>query len=172
MILTKSFVETLIHDIENLPTTDEHQSNKSIFKDVSRRVRVCTTQETKEVELLLDTILNCLDSEIYFEVFEKIELSQSRPTFGTISSSNRNLAEKHLFYMRECPEFLFRHDYKQYDDIANSLGKKMLGYTSTIFEKHLPVLFSDQGKDNSREMNPYMVKNELTFFDPLYADFR
>jgi hypothetical protein len=117
------------------------------FKDVSRRVRVYTTQETKEVESLLDAILKCLDSKAYLEVFENIELSQSRAAFGAVSGS-RTLADKHLFYMRECPEFLFRHDYRKYNDIANTLGKRMLEYTTIIFEKHLPVLFSDQGNDN------------------------
>jgi len=60
--------------------------------------------------------------------------------------TNRSLALKHLFFMHECPEFLFRHDYKRYDEIANLLGKKMLGYTTTIFEKHLSILVGDQGK--------------------------
>jgi len=114
------------------------------YKDVSRRVRVCTKREPKEVELLLDPILKCLNSEFYLEVFDKIELSQTKASSRVILI-NQTLAVKHLFFMRDCPEFLFRHDYKQYDDIANSLGKKMLEYTTTIFDKHLPILVGYQG---------------------------
>jgi hypothetical protein len=143
MFLTGSFFEKLIHDIEEIFKT-ESPFNALKYKDISRRVRVCTKQEPKEVESLLNPILKCLNSEFYLEVFDKIELSQTKASSGVILI-NQTLAVKHLFFMRDCPEFLFRHDYKQYDDVANSLGKKMLEYTTTIFDKHLPILVGDQG---------------------------
>ena len=161
--LTQSTIDALIHDIETLVTGEKDSRHRMKFKDISRRVRVCTIEDTEHVGSLLNTILKCLDSKFYLEVFENIELSQSRPAFGAVST-NKTLADKHLFYMRECPEFLFRHDYKNYNDIANTLGKKMLEHTTTIFEKHLPVLFTDQGND---DFNTRIVRHRF-----LNADYR
>lgn len=137
-------MERLSVDIKHLSTT-EYPPNVSQYKDVSRRIRVCTKQDTNEVEFLIDPILKCLDSEFYRTVFDRIDLNQTKAASRAVLA-NRGLAPKQLFFMRECPEFLFRHDYKRYNDIADSLGKKMLEYTTTIFEKHLPALLGDQGK--------------------------
>lgn len=147
-LITDSFLETLIRDVEPLATT-EHPANKSIYKDVSRRVRVCTKQDTDEVEKLLDSIVKCLQSKFYLEVFRTIETAQQKEIMGAVSNKP-NLAEKHLFFMRDCPEFLFRHDHKQYIDIAESLGKKMFEYTDIIFAQHLPSFFRDHGKNINR----------------------
>ncbi|CAF2060015.1 unnamed protein product [Rotaria magnacalcarata] len=120
--LNDTFLKTLSEEIENLATTD-HSSNKLKYKNIGRNVRVVSLQETSEVESLLDPILKCLNSNFYLKVFENIELSQTKPKCGAISN-NRSLAAKHLFFMRECPEFLFRHDYKRRKETADTLGKQ------------------------------------------------
>lgn len=134
----------MIHDVEELVTT-EHPANKLIYKDVSRRVRVCTKQETEQVEKLLDPIVKCLQSKFYLEVFRTIEVAQQKEATGAVSNK-QNLADKHLFFMRECPEFLFRHNRKQYNEIAESLGRKIFEHTDVIFKAHLPSFFQDYGK--------------------------
>ncbi|CAF5138822.1 unnamed protein product, partial [Rotaria sp. Silwood1] len=65
-------------------------------------------------------IIKCLESNFYLKVYENIDLSQTKAKSGVVSN-NRCLAAKHLFFMRECPEFLIRHDYKRRKDIANTL---------------------------------------------------
>ena len=140
-LVTDTFLERLIRDIRNLSPT-EGDANKLIYKDVSRRVRVCTKEDTDQVEKLIDPIVECLESKFYLEVFQKIELSQSKK-FIVATSDKRTLADKHLFFMRECPEFIFRHNHRQYANIAESLGKKMLTHTTTIFHEHLPIYFRD-----------------------------
>ncbi|CAF1367909.1 unnamed protein product [Rotaria sordida] len=147
--LNETYLTNLSRDIEHLSTT-KYPSNALKYKNVARRVRVVAKQETKEVESLLDSVLQCLNSKFYLEVFEKIDLNKTKVT-SRATLTNCGLAEKHIFFMRECPEFLFRHDYEQRKDIANSLGKKMLEYTKTIFEQHLSILIGDEGKENVDE---------------------
>ena len=137
-------MNSLSRDIEKLSTT-EYSSNVLQYKNTGRRVRVFSKQETHDVEALLDPILKCLKSNFYLKVFENIDLNQAKAASGTMLTS-RGLAAKHLFFMRECPEFLFRHDYKRRDEIADSLGHNMLEHTETIFEQHLPILTERQGK--------------------------
>ncbi|CAF1590671.1 unnamed protein product [Rotaria magnacalcarata] len=148
--LNDTFLKTLSEEIENLATTD-HSSNKLKYKNIGRNVRVVSLQETSEVESLLDPILKCLNSNFYLKVFENIELSQTKPKCGAISN-NRSLAAKHLFFMRECPEFLFRHDYKRRKETADTLGRIMLEHTEIIFEQHLSILIGDEGKQNVDEI--------------------
>jgi hypothetical protein len=139
-------LEKLIEVIKDFSIT-EYPENKVEYKTVGQRVRVCARQENEEVKSLLDPILQCLDSEFYLQVFENIELSNIKDASGAMSS-HRGLAMKHLFFMRECPEFLFRHDYKRQDEVVDLLGQKMLGYTQTIFENHLSILIEEEGKRN------------------------
>ncbi|CAF3609168.1 unnamed protein product [Rotaria socialis] len=148
--LNETFLANLKREIEHLATT-EYDSNPSRYKNIGRNVRVVSLQETSEVESLLDPILQCLNSNFYLKVFGNIELSQSKPKYGAISN-NRPLAAKHLFFMRECPEFLFRHDYKRRKETADTLGRIMLEHTKIIFEQHLSILLGDEGKQNVDEI--------------------
>ncbi|CAF1283814.1 unnamed protein product [Rotaria sp. Silwood1] len=141
--IDETYLTHLCRDIEDL-STKEYPSNALKYKDVGRRVRVASKQELKEVELLIDPILKCLNSNFYLKVFENIELVQTKAA-STVTTSNSGLAAKHLFFMHECPEFLFRNDYNRRKDIANSLGKTILKYTETIFNQHLFILMEDNG---------------------------
>lgn len=143
-VLNDSFLTDLKQELEELAVT-EFVSNALKYKNTGRRVRVVSKQETIEVELLLDPILKCLQSNFYLKSFEKIELNEAKAVSGAMTN-NRNLAHKHLLFMRECPEFLFRHDYKQRKEIADTLGRQMLENTTTIFDQHLGVLLGDEGK--------------------------
>ncbi|CAF1313171.1 unnamed protein product [Rotaria sp. Silwood1] len=144
--INDTFLNNLQREIEHLSTT-EYDSNKLKYKNAGRRVRVVAAQETSEVEPLLDPIIKCLESNFYLKVYENIDLSQTKAKSGVVSN-NRCLAAKHLFFMRECPEFLIRHDYKRRKDIANTLGRTMLENTETIFKQHLSILIGDEGKQN------------------------
>ncbi|CAF1520601.1 unnamed protein product, partial [Rotaria sp. Silwood1] len=141
-ILDETFLTRLSRDIEDL-STNEYPSNAMKYKNTGRRVRVVSKQETKEVESILDPILECLNSNFYLKLFEKLELNQTKAT-SRVTVFNRTLAAKHLFFMHECTQFLFRHDYKRRKEVANSLGKKMLEYTKEIFDQHLSILTGDE----------------------------
>jgi hypothetical protein len=137
-------LETLINDIEDLSTI-KHESNSTKYKRVVQRVRVCTKQDTLEVESLLSPVIECLSSKFYLSVFENIELSQTKVASGGMLT-HRALAPKHIFFMRECPEFLIQHDYQRKDEMNDLLAKKMLKNTVTIFQQHLPILIQHDSK--------------------------
>ena len=122
------------------------------YKDATRRVRVCTKQDTIEVESILAPVIECLTSAYYLSVFKKIELTQAKAASGGILS-NRNLAAKHSFFMRECPEFLIQHGHHQAEQVNELLGKKMLQNTVPIFNQYLPLLTQHDGK--------WFVENDL-----------
>ncbi|CAF1358041.1 unnamed protein product [Rotaria sordida] len=149
-ILNETYITNLSRDVEEL-SRNESSISPAKYKSIGQRVRVVTKQETKEVESLLDPILKCLNSSFYLKIFENIELSHGKVISGIIQT-NRSLATKHIFFMRECPEFLFRHDYKRRKEIANSLGRKMLEHTKTIFNQHLSILIGEEGKQPVDEM--------------------
>ncbi|CAF4545793.1 unnamed protein product [Rotaria sp. Silwood2] len=148
--LNETYITNLSRDVEEL-SRNESSISPAKYKSVGQRVRVVTKQETKEVESLLDPILKCLNSSFYLKIFENIELNHGKVISGTIQT-NRSLAARHIFFMRECPEFLFRHDYKRRKEIANSLGQKMLEHTKTIFNQHLSILIEEEGKQPVDEM--------------------
>ena len=107
-----------------------------------QRIRVCSKQETNEVESLLDPIIACLISRYYIDAYETMDLSESRGAL-TLPQRSRSLANKQLFFMRECPEFVMRHDYKRQNEIRPSLCKKMLKNSRTIFEEHLSFVIGN-----------------------------
>ncbi|CAF1330516.1 unnamed protein product [Adineta steineri] len=147
--LTESFLERLTQDIIEL-STKEYQPNVLKYKDAVRRVRVCAKLETNDVESLLNPIIDCLLSEYYINVYKQIHLNQSKGDSKT-TQINGSLAYRHLFFMRECPEFLMRHDYKRQNEIRPSLSKTMLSRTAIIFAEYLPYVLS--GADNSEYKN-------------------
>ncbi len=146
--VTESFLEKLIRDIKDI-YTNAYQPNASKYKDVMRRVRVCSKQETNEVESLLDSIVACLMSRHYIDVYQEMDLSQSKGG-SRMPQNSRSLASKQLFFMRECPEFLMRHDYKRQNEIRPSLCKKMLLNTSIIFQEHLPFIIGNENIDDKK----------------------
>ncbi len=122
-----------------------YESNSTKYKRVVQRLRVCTKQNTLEVESLLAPVIECLKSRFYLSVFENIELTQAKVASGAMLN-NRTLAPKHIFFMRECPEFLIQHDYQRKDDTNDLLTTNMLQTTVTIFEQHLPILTQHDSK--------------------------
>ncbi|CAF3610923.1 unnamed protein product [Rotaria sordida] len=138
------FLEKLIQDIEHL-SKHSYKPNEQRYRDAAQQIRVCTNEETNEVEVLLDPIIACLSSKYYRDVYEKIIVS-----YAKISKSN--LAAKHLFFMRDCPEFLLRHDYKRQDEVAALLCMKMLNNAEFILEQNLPSL-NDSEEDEEIKKN-------------------
>ncbi|CAF2780056.1 unnamed protein product [Rotaria sp. Silwood2] len=136
------FLEKLIRDIDHL-SKHGYQPNEQRYKDAAQQIRVCTTEETNEVESLLDPIIACLSSKFYRNVYEKVIINQFK-----ISKSN--LAAKHLFFMRDCPEFLIRHDYKRQDEVATLLCTDMLKHAEFIFEQNLPNPTENEGEEETR----------------------
>jgi hypothetical protein len=139
-------VERLVQDIKDM-CTKEYPPNVLKYKEAVRRIRICTKQETDEVEVLLNPVIACLTSDYYLKSYQTIDFTQKKIN-SRAKQSDRTLAAKQIFYMRECPEFLSRHDYKRQKEIATSLFQIMLKNAQTIFNQHLPVIIGDEGQSN------------------------
>jgi hypothetical protein len=48
--------------------------------------------------------------------------------------STRILALKHLFFMRECPDFLIEHHYQRKEQLKDLFVKRTLKHTEAIFQ--------------------------------------
>ncbi|CAF1468658.1 unnamed protein product [Rotaria sp. Silwood1] len=124
-----------------------YRSDEQRYRDAAQQIRVCTTEETNEVESLLDPIIACLSSKFYRNVYENLIVNY-------VKVSKSNLAAKHLFFMRDCPEFLFRHDYKRQDEVAALLCTEMLNNAGFILEQNLPNL--NNNEDDETTMNVHI----------------
>ncbi|CAF3730254.1 unnamed protein product [Rotaria sp. Silwood1] len=140
------FLKKLIQDIEHL-SKHNYRSDEQRYRDAAQQIRVCTTEETNEVESLLDPIIACLSSKFYRNVYENLIVNY-------VKVSKSNLAAKHLFFMRDCPEFLFRHDYKRQDEVAALLCTEMLNNAGFILEQNLPNL--NNNEDDETTMNVHI----------------
>ncbi|CAF1587535.1 unnamed protein product, partial [Adineta ricciae] len=137
--LTKEILSKLIGDIDTISWRG-YRFDENDYKRVSKSLRICTKQNTQEVESLIKPVIKCLNSSNYMEVFENVELSGGKLASGSIHT-NRSLAARHLFFMRECPEFLIQHHYpEESESEMKSLMDNMMSNTRRIFQDHLHVV--------------------------------
>jgi hypothetical protein len=142
--LTKEFLDILIKDIQEL-SYKEYPVNTSKYIRAGQRVRSCTKQSTYEVKSLLSPVVDCLKSEFYLNVFKNIELAKTKVASGALLS-NRSLAPKHIFFMRECPDFLIQHGHVRKEKVNDLLANLMLKNTITIFQQHLSIVTQSNSK--------------------------
>ncbi|CAF3165864.1 unnamed protein product [Rotaria socialis] len=142
VFLRGSFLEKLIFDIDHL-SKHGYPSNEQRYKNTAQQIRVCSTEETDDVESLLGPIIACLSSKFYRDVYTTIDVNH-------VKISNSNLAPKQLFFMRDCVEFLIRHDYKRQDEIASILCPNMLENAGLIFDQHLPILTENEDDEETK----------------------
>jgi hypothetical protein len=127
--LTQPFFNTLIRAIEDL-SQNEYSLCHIKYKIADRFVRLCSQLEI--VDILLNPILKCLQSKNYRHALESVEIDQIQ------------LYPKQLFFLHECPQFIIQHNFLQQEQIVNSLCKKFIDMTKTVFDKH----FLTTGKDH------------------------
>lgn len=136
-------MKKLLKDMKDM-TTNEYPPNGSEYKEIVRRIHICTKHDTNEVEVLLSSVIACLNSDYYLKSYQKIDLTQKKSD-SRAEKNDKTLAPKQIFYMRECPEFLSRHDYKRQKEISISLSEIMLKNTETIFNQCLLAFIGDEG---------------------------
>lgn len=170
--LNESFLDKLIGDINYLLRTPKCDASSTKYKDVVRRLRACTKQATSLVIPLLEPVTECLTSSFYSKVFENIELTRTKAVSGALAIQ-RTLAPKHIFFMRECPEFYIQHsnyektntkdrDEENCSEKGNEkdgiqLIRKMLESTDTIFQIYLPILIRYNSKSPRDIIRKYAV---------------
>jgi hypothetical protein len=121
LFLTQSFFNSLIHAIEDI-SQNEYSLGHIKYKIADRFVRLCSQLEI--VDILLNPILKCLQSKNYRHVLESVQDDQLQPY------------PKQLFFLHECPQFIIQHNFLQQEQVVNSLCKKFIVMTKTVFDKY------------------------------------
>lgn len=123
VILTKSFLNKLVRSIDDL-SQNEYSPYHVKYKVIDRLVRLCS--KLNIANPLLASMLKCLRSKIYREVFTTIEPEQFR------------LNPKQLFFIYECTQFIIQHEFEQQERIPQLLCQTMIDVTSSIVDNILP----------------------------------
>lgn len=121
VFLTKSLFDTLIRATEDL-SRNEYTPCHVKYKVVNRLVRLCSRLDI--VDILLSPIMKCLQSKNYLNAFKTVEVNQTQ------------FYPKQLFFIYECPQFIIQHNFIQQEQVANSLCKRYIKATKSLFNEH------------------------------------
>jgi hypothetical protein len=121
IFLTASFLDKVARAIDDL-SQNEYSPYHVRYKVLDRLVRLCSKLDIADV--LLDSVVKCLCSKFYQQVFETIKFDQIR------------LNPKQLFFIYQCPQFIIQHQFAKQKKIPSFLCKALIDATKSIFDKH------------------------------------
>ncbi|CAF1544300.1 unnamed protein product, partial [Adineta steineri] len=127
IFLTSTFFDKLRRAIEDLSETG-YPSYHVKYKVIDRLVRLCS--KINSVDPICDSIVKCLCSNMYYQMFATIELGQIR------------LTPKQLFFIYRCPQLIIRHEFISQEIIPKLLCPVMIAKTKFIMDQ----VFLDNGK--------------------------
>jgi hypothetical protein len=133
------FIKKFIRILKNDIVINEYESYDIKYKVLNRLLHLFSKLNYTDHELILDSVLQCIESEIYINLYKTIQFSQPI------------LTPKQLFFMYQCPKFICQCRHKQQDEIIRMLCKSIVGYGSVIFEKHLPIVFNEDNENNKED---------------------
>ncbi|CAF2638592.1 unnamed protein product [Rotaria sp. Silwood2] len=136
IFLTKSFFEKFIKIITDDLIINDYQPFHVKYKVIHRLLHLCIELNGIDHNLLIDPIIQCLNSNFYFDAFKTIDLRQS--TFNP----------KQLFFICECEEFIIQRCLKRQDEISNILCPPMLEYSRDILKQHMPISLEGEDLEN------------------------
>jgi hypothetical protein len=122
VFLTSTFFDKLRRGIDDL-SQNEYPPYHIKYKVIDRLVRLCSKMNV--VDLLCDSIVKCLCSNLYYQVYAMIEPEQVR------------LTPKQLFFIYRCPQFIIRHEFRQPERISKLLCPVMVSKTKLIIDQVL-----------------------------------
>ncbi|CAF2946201.1 unnamed protein product [Rotaria sp. Silwood2] len=126
IFFTELFIKKFVRIIEDDIAINNYESYHIKYKIIDRLLRVCIKLNDIDKKLILDSIVKCVESKIYLNLYKTIDISQPI------------LTPKQSFFMCQCPKFIRLCSRKRQDDISNVLSKSIIKYNCGIFEKHLP----------------------------------
>ncbi|CAF3767804.1 unnamed protein product [Rotaria sordida] len=136
IFFTKSFFQKFIKIITHDLIINDYQPFHVKYKVTHSLLRLCIELNEIDHSLLIDPIIQCLNSNFYFNTFKTIDLRQA--IFNP----------KQLFFICECPEFIIQRCLKQQDQLSNLLCLPMLEYSRDILRQHLPVSLEGEDLEN------------------------
>ncbi|CAF1193601.1 unnamed protein product [Adineta steineri] len=138
IFLTKSFFERFTRIILSDLILNDYQPYHIKYKVLNHLLYLSTEVLNINHHLLYDSIVQCLSSHLYLNVFETIDFQQSR------------INPKQYFLLYQCPQFIQVHSHQHLNEISNSSCQLLLENTSKIFQQHL-LLFSLEDKVENRQ---------------------
>ncbi|CAF0897822.1 unnamed protein product [Adineta steineri] len=133
IFLTSIFFDKLRCAIEDLSETDYPPYHVK-YKVIDRLVRLCS--KINSVDPICDSIVKCLCSNMYYQMFATIELGQIR------------LTPKQLFFIYRCPQLIIRHEFISQEVIPKLLCPVMIAKTKFIMDQ--VFLDNDSNDQNDR----------------------
>ena len=129
IFLTKVFMKKFVNIIENDITVHEYEPYDIKYKIIDRLLRLCIKLNNIDRHLILDSIVKCIESKIYLDLYKTVDLHQL------------TLNPKQLLFMYQCPKFirLCSHSGRQ-EEISYSLSKSIIKYSADIFQIHLSTI--------------------------------
>ncbi|CAF0948974.1 unnamed protein product [Rotaria sordida] len=124
IFFTELFIKKFVRLIENDIVINNYESYHIKYKIIDRLLHVFIKLNDIDKRLILDSIVKCLESKIYTNLYKTINLSQ------------HILNPQQSFFMYTCPKFIRLCSYKRQDDISNVLSKSIIKYHDDIFEKY------------------------------------
>jgi len=135
IFFTDLFIKKFIRILKTDIAVNEYESYDVKYKVLDRLLRIFNKLNYTNHELIIDSVLQCIESNIYIHLYQTIRFSQ--PT----------LTPKQSFFMYQCPKYISLCRHQQADEIIRLLCKSIIEYGPVIFEKHLSIVFNEE-KDN------------------------
>jgi hypothetical protein len=127
IFFTELFMKKLVRIITKDIIINDYGPYHIKYKVIDRLLRLCMKLNKDKQELILDSVVECLESETYRNMYETIDLYEPR------------LSPKQSFFMYQCPKFLRLCSHNRQDKISNDVCYSILKYSVDIFEKKLSI---------------------------------
>jgi len=127
IFFTELFIQKFARILENDIAINDYHSWHIKYKILDRLLRLCIKLNDIDHKSILDSVVKCIESDIYMNIYKTIDLHQPI------------LTPKQSFFIYQCPKFIRLCSFKRQDEISHSLSKLIIKYSTNIFEKHLPV---------------------------------
>lgn len=129
VFLAKSFFDKLIRIITDDLAINDYEPYHIKYKVIGSLLGLCTELNSINHDILIEPVVQCLQSEQYIKGYETLDLRES------------TLNPKQSFFINKCSQFIRIHGYQRQDEISHALCEVMLRYSNSIFEQQLPISF-------------------------------
>lgn len=139
IFITKSLLDKLARIISNDLAINDYEAYNVKYKVIGRLIGLCRELNNTAYNVLLDSIIRCLRTDQYRNIYETIDLQE------LITNPKQN------FFIYECPKFICQYYDQRQDEISDTLCEFIFEHSKTIFEKHLPLLLKNDPLKTSKK---------------------
>ncbi|CAF4929643.1 unnamed protein product [Rotaria sp. Silwood1] len=160
IFFTRTSIKKFAKILENDISINNYHSYHFKYKIIDRLLRVFIKLNDINTTSILDSVMKCLESKIYTNLYKIVDLRQSV------------LSPQQLFFMYTCPKFIRLCSYKRQDDISSSLSKLIIKYHVEIFEKYsssLNVALQESNHHSNHKNKTTKKKNASNAVDYEFA---